>query len=133
MRPNGAATSPPTIPAAIIQKATVASSPNGNGINIWWMGCPRALALLSMFLLLLLPCQTTARVCPRVDVNLKEPSRRLGAPVPLRTVRLNVQGKSSGLKILPPPRAVKGFPCKSRPPESCYTRPRSYSIQTDEG
>src|SRR5215211_7933758 len=108
----------------------VASSPNGNGINIWWMGCPRALALLSMFLILLLLCKPTARVCPRVGVNLKEPSRRTGPP-PCRgfgmfrgIVRVKDTSAAAG---------CKAFSSEPRPPESCYTRPQSYSIPTDEG
>src|SRR5438270_12746368 len=66
MRPNTAASRPPIIPAAIIQKeipnqdespfdkptmskaTAVASRPSGNTINIGWIGCPSNFALLSI-------------------------------------------------------------------------------------
>src|SRR5436305_3765121 len=70
IRPKMAASRAPITPAVIIQKATsekkplpviqwmmskisdVASNPNGNTISMGWIGCPKALTLLSIISLL---------------------------------------------------------------------------------
>src|SRR6185369_1788960 len=82
MRPNGAASRPPTIPEAISAYATVAayaapdarwmmskttdvaSSPSGKTTSIWWTGCPNSLTLLSMSTSGVIQCHGGQTKCP---------------------------------------------------------------------